>query len=63
MYPLFADLLLGEKLSVGAPFFNAAVLPLALPLFAAMAVGPMLSWKRADLWPACANSGGWRWRR
>jgi cytochrome c-type biogenesis protein CcmF len=49
MYPLFADLLLGEKLSVGAPFFNAAVMPLALPLFAAMAVGPMLSWKRADL--------------
>ena len=49
MYPLFADLLLGEKLSVGAPFFNAAVFPLALPLFAAMSVGPMLSWKRADL--------------
>jgi cytochrome c-type biogenesis protein CcmF len=50
MYPLFADLLLGEKLSVGAPFFNAAVLPLALPLFAAMSLGPMLSWKRTDLW-------------
>jgi cytochrome c-type biogenesis protein CcmF len=50
MYPLFADLLLGEKLSVGAPFFNSAVLPLALPLFAAMSLGPMLSWKRADLW-------------
>jgi cytochrome c-type biogenesis protein CcmF len=49
MYPLFADLLLGEKLSVGAPFFNAAVFPLALPLFAAMSVGPMLSWKRANL--------------
>ena len=48
-YPLFADLLLGEKLSVGAPFFNATVFPLAMPLFAAMAVGPMLSWKRADL--------------
>jgi cytochrome c-type biogenesis protein CcmF len=49
MYPLFADLLLGEKLSVGAPFFDAAVFPLALPLFAAMSVGPMLSWKRANL--------------
>ncbi len=52
MYPLFADLLLGEKLSVGAPFFNATVFPLAVPLFAAMAVGPALSWKRADLGPA-----------
>jgi cytochrome c-type biogenesis protein CcmF len=49
MYPLFADLLLGEKLSVGGPFFNATVFPLALPLFAAMSVGPMLSWKRANL--------------
>ena len=49
MYPLFADLLLGEKLSVGAPFFNATVFPLSVPLFAAMSLGPVLSWKRADL--------------
>jgi cytochrome c-type biogenesis protein CcmF len=55
IYPLFADLLLGEKLSVGAPFFNATVFPLAVPLFAAMAIGPMLSWKRAELWPALTN--------
>ncbi len=48
-YPLFADLLLGEKLSVGGPFFNSTVLPLAVPVFAAMSVGPVLSWKRADL--------------
>ncbi len=51
-YPLFADLLLHQKISVGAPFFNATVLPLAVPVFAAMAVGPMLPWKRAALWPA-----------
>lgn len=50
-YPLFADLLFGEKLSVGPPFFNATVLPLAVPVFAAMSLGPMLSWKRAVLWP------------
>ncbi len=51
-YPLFADLLFGAKLSVGAPFFNATVLPLAVPVFAAMSVGPVLSWKRAALRPA-----------
>ena len=28
------------------------MLPLAVPLFVAMAVGPVLSWKRAALWPA-----------
>jgi cytochrome c-type biogenesis protein CcmF len=52
LYPLFADMVLGQKLSVGAPFFNSTVLPLAVPLFIAMAVGPMLSWKRAALIPA-----------
>ncbi len=51
IYPLFADLLLGEKISVGPPFFNATVLPLAVPVFAAMSLGPMLSWKRAALRP------------
>jgi cytochrome c-type biogenesis protein CcmF len=51
-YPLFADLLFGAKLSVGAPFFNSTVLPLAVPVFAAMSIGPVLSWKRAALAPA-----------
>jgi cytochrome c-type biogenesis protein CcmF len=51
-YPLFADLLASVKISVGPPFFDAAVLPLAIPLFLAMAVGPVLSWKRAALAPA-----------
>ena len=55
IYPLFADLLLGRKLSVGAPFFNAAVLPLAVPVFFAMPLGPLLSWKRARLGPALAK--------
>jgi cytochrome c-type biogenesis protein CcmF len=52
LYPLFADLLLHMKISVGPPFFQATVLPLAAPVFGAMAVAPMLSWKRASLGPA-----------
>jgi cytochrome c-type biogenesis protein CcmF len=51
-YPLFAELLFGAKISVGPPFFEATVLPLCAPLFLAMAVGPVLSWKRAVLGPA-----------
>ncbi|RAI57133.1 heme lyase CcmF/NrfE family subunit [Roseicella frigidaeris] len=51
LYPMFADLLLKEKISVGPPFFNTATLPLAAPLIAAMGVGPVLPWKRARLWP------------
>ena len=52
MYPLFSDLLLHDKLSVGAPFFNATVLPLAVPVFVAMGIGSVLPWKRATLRPA-----------
>ena len=52
IYPLFAELVFGAKLSVGGPFFNATVLPLSVPVFAAMSVGPVLSWKRAALGPA-----------
>ena len=51
MYPPFADLLLGIKISVGAPFFNATVLPLAIPVAAFMAIGPLMPWKRAQLAP------------
>lgn len=49
MYPPFAELLFGAKLSVGPPYFHDTVLPLLAPLFAAMTLGPILPWKRADL--------------
>ncbi len=49
IYPPFAELLFGAKLSVGPPYFHDTVLPLVAPLFAAMSLGPVLPWKRADL--------------
>ncbi len=49
LYPLFIDALGGDKLSVGAPYFNATFVPLMVPMIALMAVGPMLAWKRGDL--------------
>ncbi|TCZ66067.1 heme lyase CcmF/NrfE family subunit [Roseicella aquatilis] len=52
LYPMFADLILKEKISVGPPFFNTATLPLAAPLIGAMGFGPVLPWKRARLLPA-----------
>jgi cytochrome c-type biogenesis protein CcmF len=51
-YPLVAELVFGVKLSVGPPYFQATVFPLAIVLFAAMSLGPVLPWKRAELWPA-----------
>jgi len=49
LYPLFMEVAGGGRISVGPPYFNAVFLPLAIPLVAAMAVGPLLAWKRADL--------------
>ncbi|WP_338663757.1 heme lyase CcmF/NrfE family subunit [Pararoseomonas sp. SCSIO 73927] len=51
LYPMFADLILRAKISVGPPFYQATVFPLALPLVLAMAAGPLMAWKRARAWP------------
>jgi cytochrome c-type biogenesis protein CcmF len=55
LYPVFADALALGKVSVGPPFFNAVFVPIMVPLIAAMAVGPLLSWKRGDLKGALAR--------
>ena len=52
LYPLFLDALNAGKISVGPPFFNQTFIPLMVPMILAMAIGPMLGWKRADLWAA-----------
>ncbi|MBP2296635.1 heme lyase CcmF/NrfE family subunit [Azospirillum rugosum] len=49
LYPLFLDVLKLGKVSVGAPFFNATFVPVAIPMVIAMVVGPFLAWKRGDL--------------
>jgi cytochrome c-type biogenesis protein CcmF len=49
LYPLALEVLTGEKISVGAPFFNLTFGPLFLPLLIAVPFGPMLAWKRGDL--------------
>jgi cytochrome c-type biogenesis protein CcmF len=49
LYPLALEALTGEKISVGAPFFNATFGPLFIPLLVAVPFGPLLAWKRGDL--------------
>jgi cytochrome c-type biogenesis protein CcmF len=49
LYPLALEALTGDKISVGAPFFNLTFAPLMLPLLAAMPFGPLMAWKRGDL--------------
>jgi cytochrome c-type biogenesis protein CcmF len=46
LYPLIAEALSGEKLSVGPPYFDSVASPLALVLAALMLIGPQLRWRR-----------------
>jgi cytochrome c-type biogenesis protein CcmF len=49
LYPLALDAITGDKISVGAPFFNLTFAPLIVPLLIAVPFGPLLAWKRGDL--------------
>src|SRR5690242_19265453 len=49
LYPLALDVLTGQKISVGAPYFNLTFVPLFAALMIAVPFGPLLAWKRGDL--------------
>ena len=49
LYPLALEALTGEKISVGAPFFNLTFGPLFVPLLLVVPFGPLMPWKRGDL--------------
>jgi cytochrome c-type biogenesis protein CcmF len=52
LYPLALEALTGTKISVGAPFFDATFGPLISLVLLAMPFGPLLAWKRGDLYAA-----------
>ena len=52
LYPLALEAITGEKISVGPPFFNLTFVPLIVPLLLAVPFGPLLAWKRGDLYAA-----------
>ena len=52
LYPLLVEAVAGDKISVGAPFFNLTFGLLMVPLLLAVPFGPMLAWKRGDLFAA-----------
>jgi cytochrome c-type biogenesis protein CcmF len=58
-FPKISELAQGNKVTVGAPFYNRVAVPVALLLLILTAVGPLLAWrktsfeslKRNFLWP------------
>ncbi|TRD22983.1 heme lyase CcmF/NrfE family subunit [Palleronia caenipelagi] len=71
VWPLVAEMAFGRKLSVGAPFFDAAFTPFMVALAALLPIGAILPWKRGrldramgQLWGVLALSvalGGLTW--
>ena len=51
LYPLIYEAVTdGQKISVGAPYFNLTFGALMVPVILILPLGPLLSWKRGDLW-------------
>ncbi len=49
IWPLLAEMFFGRKLSVGAPFFDAAFTPFMIALAIILPLGGILPWKRGKL--------------
>ncbi|MFZ5751286.1 MAG: heme lyase CcmF/NrfE family subunit [Pseudomonadota bacterium] len=49
LWPLFAEMAFGRKLSVGAPFFDTAFTPFMVALAVILPVGAVMPWKRGTL--------------
>lgn len=60
VFPLVAEAVSGERLSVGAPYFQRMTMPLGMLLLFLMAAAPVLPWRKAStellgrrlFWPA-----------
>jgi cytochrome c-type biogenesis protein CcmF len=44
LYPIFLDVLISAKVSIGPPFYNIVIIPLVIPFLLLMTLGPQFSW-------------------
>ncbi|HEX5923598.1 MAG TPA: cytochrome c-type biogenesis CcmF C-terminal domain-containing protein [Baekduia sp.] len=64
-FPLISEALTGNKQSLGPPWYDKYVVPLALALILLSGIGPVIAWRRATpknarrnfLWPTAAGVG------
>ena len=62
LFPVISEYFTGNKITVGAPFFNKVNVPIALFLLFLTGVGPLFAWRRTSIeslrrnfqWPALA---------
>ena len=44
IYPIFTDVLTGNKISIGPPFYNIVIIPIVILFLLIMAIGPKVKW-------------------
>lgn len=44
VFPILNELFVGQKITIGAPYFNRVNAPLGIALLALLAIGPILAW-------------------
>jgi cytochrome c-type biogenesis protein CcmF len=49
VYPIFLDVMISKKISVGPPFYNKLIIPFLVPFLLMMAIGPKLKWTISKL--------------
>ncbi|MHB1512999.1 MAG: heme lyase CcmF/NrfE family subunit [Acidiferrobacter sp.] len=49
LYPLFLQAATGARITVGPPYFDLVMVPIFLVMLAVMAIGPLVSWRKANL--------------
>ena len=49
MFPTLSESVMGERLTVGPPFFNKWMLPIGLILLFLTGVGPLLAWRKSTV--------------
>ncbi len=57
-FPMFSEIITGDRISVAAPFFNKVNGPLFLLLYILMGAAPLLAWRRTSL-TALRNQFTW----
>ena len=50
-YPVFVEVLRGDAITVGPPFYKLTFIPIILPLLLAAGFGPLMNWKRDQALP------------
>ena len=63
MFPTLSEAVVGQRLTVGPPFFNKWMLPVGLVLLVLTGIGPLLAWRKSSvsnllrqfMWPLAAG--------